>query len=368
MLLVPPALPSPPPPCPQLSCTNDLTAVPSSGKGGVPVSLQQPLRGGGISSGSSSSSPAKLSTSSLILDIMSKDCEEAEAQTPELSPESGQVGEKAAGEEDYEAAPPAEDEPGPTPGGSSGSWPAKQRPLRQPRVSLHIDGTYVISDYTWLISSSVAPESLRVYANSTAAAHYSVTALRVPVRPTVPPDYFIEGTITVDNQNTQQIEVASISAVLPWGQAALCKPSNDVVFPAKVDASSQLTCTFRLQYELGLKPGSLRAQVQLVGSPQPLKSWPKQFNFKRANMAYSAGACARVSMAFATDVSDLSVTHAGGDAPDFVGPGTEVCDEFNKWYFTVLATPVGKVDGSAVVSVVCGVRQLGCLCARRACA
>jgi hypothetical protein len=97
--------------------------------------------------------------------------------------------------------------------------------------------------------------------------------------------------------------------------------------------------------------------VQLVGSPQPLKSWPKQFNFKRANMAYSAGACARVEMAFATDATDLSVTHAGGDAPDFAAPGTEVCDEFNKWYFTVLATPVGKVDGSAVVSA-----ALWCAC------
>jgi hypothetical protein len=322
--------------CAQLSCDSDITTLPtSSSKGSRPGQLRA-LRS---FSSSSSSSSAKLSTSTLILDVIPAECEANGASADELLPESGELGDDA----DYEEGAQPEEAPKPVNA-------RKQRPLRQPKVSLHIDGTYIVNNYTGLVSSSVAPEVLKVYANSTAAAQFSVTALRVPVRPSVPPTYFVEGTITVQNQNAREIEVSSVNAVLPWGQAALCKPADDVVFPTKVDASAKLTCTFRLQYGLGLKPSSLRAQVSVVGSSQPWKSWPKTFTFKKANLGWRAGACARVSMAFKADASDLSVTHAGGDAPNFGGQGTEVCEDFAKWDFTVLVTPVGKADGTAMVS------------------
>jgi hypothetical protein len=327
--------------CAQLSCNSDITTLPiSSNKESRPAQLRA-LRSFGSSSSSGST---KLSTSTLTLDVIPADCEANGASSDELVLESGELADNT----DYEEGPPPEEAPKLVNG-------RKQRPLRQPKVSVHIDGTYIVSNYTWLVSSSVAPEVLKVYANSTAAAQFSVTALRVPVRPSVPPTYFVEGTITVQNQNAREVEVSSVNAVLPWGQAALCKPADDVLFPAKVDASAKLTCTFRLQYDLGLKPSSLRAQVNLVGSSQPWKSWPKPFTFKKANLGWSAGACARVSMAFKADASDLSVTHAGGDAPDFGGQGTEVCEDFAKWDFTVLVTPVGKVDGTAMVSATAAV-------------
>jgi hypothetical protein len=265
--------------------------------------------------------------------------------------EAGELDDSGVDDPESEQQPDAEAD-SPTLPGKNGRTPPR---LRKPKVSLHIDGTHIVSNYTWLLTSSVAPEALPVYANSTAAAQFTISALRVPVRPSELPKYYVDGTITVENHNSAGIEVASINAVLPWGQTALCKPSEDAVFPVKLDASGTLTCSFRLQYDLGLKPSSLRAQVNVVGSPEPLKSWPKKFNFNRANLAYSAGACARVKTSFASDANDVSVTYAGGEAPDFGAEGTEVCEDFAKWDFTVLVTPVNKADGVAMVSRSCRV-------------
>jgi hypothetical protein len=287
----------------------------------------------------------RLSSSTLLLDIIPATCN-LTAEQPSDVLEAGELDESAGDDADSEQQQDAEAD-SPALKGSKGRPPPR---LRKPKVSLHVDGTHIVSNYTWLLSSSVAPEALPVYANSTAAAQFTISALRVPVRPSEMPKYYVDGTITVENHNSAGIEVASINAVLPWGQTAVCKPADDAVYPVKVDASGSLTCTYRLQYELGLKPSSLRAQVIVVGSPEPLKSWPKKFNFNRANLAYSAGACARVKTSFASDANDVSVTYAGGEAPDFGAEGTEVCEDFAKWDFTVLVTPVNKVDGVAMVS------------------
>lgn len=311
---------------------------------------QAPGKAGSRSSSVTSVLP-QLHHSSLDLTLMSSDCADqlnsssAAAHEDELRFEAGEDQTDAAEEEDtgelLEQDPEAD-------GQNPSHMPSR---LQQPKIKLHIDGTYIVNNFTWLISSSVAPEQLQVYANSTAAAQFTVTALRVPVRPSAPHKYFVEGTITVSNPSTGQIDVAGINAVLPWGEAAMCKPTGDLVYPAKLDASAKLTCTFRLEYKLGLKPSSLRAHLSFVGSPNALKSWPKPFNFDRPDWSWSPGACARVSTSFTADSPDVSVTHAGGEAPAFGEPGTEVCQDFAKWDFTVLVTPVGEADGIATVSV-----------------
>lgn len=314
---------------PQLQCSSGLTAVQSASSTDSQAS-SSPAHAS--NKRDPASSEAQQSAEALTLALTPDDCTEPIAAPAALQPESG--GDVITADEDATPLAPAEALP----------------LLQQPKVSLHIDGTYIVQNYTWLVSSSVAPEALQVYANSTAAAQFSVTALRVPVRPSVPPKYYIEGTISVENHHRKAIDVASISAVLPWGQTAMCKP-DDVVLPLKLEPSAKTSCTFRMQYDLGLKPSSMRAHATLVGNPRPLKSWPKPFNFNKADTSWSAGACARVAMEFRSDATDVSVTHAGGDAPSFDGVGTEVCEDFAKWDFTVLVTPIRKVEGMAMVSM-----------------
>jgi len=321
--------------CLQLVCTSSIVAVSTSSSlrhtGSTSHSADDAASRGGQAS--------QPGSETLEVNIIPDECSRslAPSSSPELLPEAGQV--EGETSEDVILQEPSETPPAPT------KFPL----LQGPKVSLRIDGTFIVSNFTWLISSSVAPEVLQIYANSTAAAQFSVTALRVPVRPSIPPEYFVGGTITVENPSHTTIEVASIHAVLPWGQTASCKP-DDLVLPAKVDPSVQVSCTFRLQYTLGLKPSSLRAHVNLVGSAKPLKSWPKPFAFDKADWSWSAGTCARVAMDFKSDATDVSVTHAGGSAPALDGTATEVCDEFAKWDFTVLVTPVGKAEGVAMVS------------------
>lgn len=213
--------------------------------------------------------------------------------------------------------------------------------LHNPKVWLDIHNTYVVGNFTWLLSSVVAPEKLQIYQNSTAAAHYTITVLRVPLEPTQPLLRIIDGIITVTNNHWQPIDIASIAAVLPWGRAALCQPEPDFPLPGRLDPGVKISCRYRVEYELGDKPSSLRAHLNLVGNPQPLKSWARSFRFDKPDWSLSPGACARLSTAFDADTDKVSVNMVAGEAPGSGGTFLDVCDDYAKFEFGVLVTPFG---------------------------
>lgn len=234
------------------------------------------------------------------------------------------------------APPPVE--PPPSPAAPNPDF----QDMLEPQLSITVTKTYIVGAYAWAVASTATPNSLQVYAGSSATARYVVTASR-SLSSTPTPRYMVEGVITVTNPNKQSIPIQSVSAAFPWNVVAAAACS--VSLPGILNPGASTTCSYRMSYDLGPKPASVSAQAYLAGRAAPVQSaTAAQFNFNSADTVWSSGTCAGVMMAYMADDDMLLSMLSGGRAPAFAGtgqPATKVCDS-TTFDFTVQFSPDAK--------------------------
>jgi hypothetical protein len=126
----------------------------------------------------------------------------------------------------------------------------------EPQLSVTVTKTYIAGAYSWSVSSTVTPSSMQIYAGSSSTAHYSVPVTRkLATSPT--PKYLVDGVITVTNPSNQAMPIQAVNALLPWNVAspASCLTLN---LPGTLNPGASASCTFRLNYELGPQPSTVR--------------------------------------------------------------------------------------------------------------
>lgn len=145
--------------------------------------------------------------------------------------------------------------PPPTPPPSPTPNPGFQdRP--EPQLSVTVTKTYVAGAFAWAVASSVTPSRMEIYAGSSSTAQYSVKVTR-SLSSSPAPNYLVDGVITVTNPSSQAITIQAVNALLPWNVASPATCSN-LNLPGTLNPGAAASCSFRLNYELGPQPSSVR--------------------------------------------------------------------------------------------------------------
>jgi hypothetical protein len=219
-----------------------------------------------------------------------------------------------------------------------------------PVVTATVTKTYIRGEFVWGISSILTPSDLAVAQGSAGVlSRYTVVATPEPVPGAAPPQYQLEGFVTVVNANPNPVRVDEVYVVVDTAAVALgCKPG----LPGILSPGARVDCGFLVNYNMVGTPNTLFGRAVVVselGGRTNAEGSPVRFSFDSADASGAKGACARVSQTYATNWFDL--VQVWGVAPSFDPDSpTTVCSPAT-WKYDVRFTPRPNAP--------CAVQQVG---------
>lgn len=207
-----------------------------------------------------------------------------------------------------------------------------------PVVTATVTKTYIRGEFVWGVSSSLTPSDIAVDQGGPGVlSRYTVVAAPEPVPGAPPPQYQLEGFVTVVNANPSPVRVDEVYVVVDTAAVALgCRPA----LPGILSPGARVDCGFLVNYNMVGTPNTLFGRAVVVsdlGGRTSAEGSPVRFSFDSADASGAKGACARVSQTYATNWFDL--VQVWGVAPSFDPDSpTTVCSPAT-WKYDVRFTP-----------------------------